>query len=298
MGRRKNEAIEFPDCWEEVKSDEWLYLMGLRAAMQDRTLKSLDEMKRNWAFFILRSRGMRFAWSGSDKRERQMILVKKCADNLSWAFSEFEQKNAEGNIYTVTDINFNSTVNLMPEIKGKWFNLYGPKNYGQDLTFGEFRHAVAAVRMYEQTKDEMHLLALCAILYRRTEIRDGAMKRREFVPELMDEYIEDCEGTEMTQITAAYFWFAAFCKHLYTEPFVIEGMEVSFAPVFQHTGGGEADGYGEQSIGLNAILFTMAESGVFGNMRETDKTPLLTVMMKLLDDKQRTDKMIREAKKR
>ena len=48
---------------------------------------------------------------------------------------------------------------------------------------------------------------------------------------------------------------------------------------------------------MNSILFSVAESGVFGNARATDDTLLLRVMMKLLDDRQRADELMRNLKK-
>ena len=51
-----------------------------------------------------------------------------------------------------------------------------------------------------------------------------------------------------------------------------------------------------QSLGMNSVLYSVAESGIFGNADATDDTLLLRVMMKLLDDKQRADEMIRNLK--
>ena len=41
-----------------------------------------------------------------------------------------------------------------------------------------------------------------------------------------------------------------------------------------------------QDLGLNSILYTVAEN--------TDHTPLLRVLLKLLDDKQRADEMMKK----
>ena len=48
---------------------------------------------------------------------------------------------------------------------------------------------------------------------------------------------------------------------------------------------------------MNSVLYSVAESGIFGNVDATDDTLLLRVMMKLLDDKQRADEMMRNLKK-
>ena len=48
---------------------------------------------------------------------------------------------------------------------------------------------------------------------------------------------------------------------------------------------------------MNSILFSMAESGVFGSIEEVDNTQLLRVLLKLLDDKQKADSLIQATKK-
>jgi hypothetical protein len=42
----------------------------------------------------------------------------------------------------------------------------------------------------------------------------------------------------------------------------------------------------------------VAESGVFGTVDDTDRAPLLRVLLKLLDDKQRADELGRRWKKK
>ena len=47
---------------------------------------------------------------------------------------------------------------------------------------------------------------------------------------------------------------------------------------------------------MNAIRFTVAESGVFGSAEQLDRTPLLQVMIKVLDDKQRAEDLLKRNK--
>ena len=63
---------------------------------------------------------------------------------------------------------------------------------------------------------------------------------------------------------------------------MIEGREVCFAPVFGQ--GGSPDEKQADNLGMLSILFTMADTGTFGNVAETDEAPLLDVMLKLLND--------------
>ena len=89
-----------------------------------------------------------------------------------------------------------------------------------------------------------------------------------------------------------YVIFAYFCEYLQTGEFIIDGSTVSFAPLFTSDGSSRPN----QSIGMNAIRFTVAESGVFGSAEQLDRTPLLQVMLKVLDDKQRAEDLLKRNK--
>ena len=93
-----------------------------------------------------------------------------------------------------------------------------------------------------------------------------------------------------------YAWFSYFCEYLFSGTFIIDGLELCFGPVFSRGRDKDARQNDVQSLGMNSILFSVAESGVFGNARATDDTLLLRVMMKLLDDRQRADELMRNLK--
>ena len=84
------------------------------------------------------------------------------------------------------------------------------------------------------------------------------------------------------QLWGIYAWFAYFCEALTTETFIIEGEEVCFAPIFEKREGvAKTEG---NSGTMAQICHTLAETHVFGTARDVDRTPLLTVMQKLLQD--------------
>lgn len=56
---------------------------------------------------------------------------------------------------------------------------------------------------------------------------------------------------------------------------------------------GDANKPIERSLGMSGILFSVAESGIFGNIEKADDTLLLRVLMKLLDDKYKADALLK-----
>lgn len=271
--------ILFPDCWEEVKPLEWLHLLKNREKLMKQPGISLQDVKREWCAYVLKNRGYRFREKVND-----MLLVDNLANTLDWMW------RTEGDAVVLA---YDSTVNLLPV----WRKLHGPMSHGADMTFGEFRHAAAAVNKYNAGQNPADLRALCAILYRPVVKGKGCAVREPFREQQMGRYMGLVGGMPEWMQWGVYAWFAYFCEYLFTETFIIDGMEVCFAPVFARSKRDSDARQGDtQSLGMNSILFSVAESGVFGNAKETDDTLLLRVMMKLLDDKQRADEMMRNLK--
>ena len=166
------------------------------------------------------------------------------------------------------------------------------------MTFGEFRQAAAVMNKYNAGQDPADLRALCAILYRRTLKDKGCILREPFRPQYMGRYMEAVRYMPDWMQWGVYAWFAYFCHYLFTGTFIIDGLELCFAPVFdRHRKSPAAQPGIIQNLGMNSVLYSVAESGIFGNVDATDDTLLLRVMMKLLDDKQRADEMMRNLKK-
>lgn len=273
------DKTEFPDCWEELRPAEWAYLMKLRHAMTARRGVSLLDVKRAWCAFVLKRRGYRFRRrSGTD----YMLLVDRLAATLGWMWVVDDEEGCVA-------LNFDSTQNLFPEWKG----LRGPASHGADLTFGEFRAATAAMNLYTQDHLPSHLLALVAVLYRRPGLGG---KRLPFDPDELPRHMRAASSMPPWLQWGVYAWLASFCLYLLRGEFVIDGQAVTFAPVFGRRDR-EAPRPSGQDLGLNSILYTVAESGVFGTAADTDRAPLLRVLLKLLDDKQRADEMMKRYKK-
>ncbi len=271
----KKKEVEFPNCWEEVLPSEWLYLLKLRYTLMIKKDIMLNDVKREWCRFVLKNRGI-----PSVNKLEYYVLLYDLADSLDWMWKESEDGSQ-------VELTFDSTQNLLPQ----WSNLRGPLDHGNDLTFGEFRAAVGVMNSYVESQDPVMLQVLCGILYRKPGKRIGkpdfdGRYREEFSQARINLYAERIRLMPAHIQWGVYAWFAYFCQYLMAEPFIIEGNEICFAPVFRREEGNDGP-RAEQSLGMNGILFSVAESGIFGNADDTDQALLLRVMMKLLDDYQR-----------
>lgn len=276
---KKKKDIEFPACWEELTSSEWMYLLRLRKKLETDNRISLLDVKREWSRFVLRGRG----FNGSFRYIDNLMIVENASKSLDWMWREHENGMIE--------LTFDSTEQLMP----KWRTYRAPKSHGADLTFGEFRQAMVMANAYTQTHKPELLTALCGILYRKSGDSKKGQYREPFCQEHIGIYANRVHQMPDHLQWGVYAWFSCFCRFLTEGIFVIDGHEVCFAPIFGRSKGDES---ADQSLGLNSILFSVAESGVFGNLQQTDESLLLRVLMKLLDDHNKAEAIKKELKQK
>lgn len=274
---KKKSIIDFPNCWEEVSTEEWVELLRLREALRTRKGIRLKDVKREWCAFTLARRGVKV------KGISAMLLVNALAETLQWMWEEDPESH-------LIALRLDTTKNLLP----RWDGLIGPLSHGADLTFGEFRAATAAAVLYEDGHLPSDLLALTASLYRPEDPATG--KKEAFNTEELPRYMKEVQRMPDWIRWGVYAWFSGFSRYLTEGDFLIDGKTVCFSPLFTREKGNASGGY--QDLGLNSILYTVAESGVFGTAADTERTPLLRVLLKLLDDKQRADEITKQYKKK
>ena len=276
----KHEAIEFPERMDELTPAEWRHALYLMELLRIRKGTTLTDVRRSLAWFVLTHRGM-----GRRQTADRLLLADKLADTLTWLF-------AWDDVTDTVYIPIDTTRQLLPEIMG----LRGPADHGADLTFGQFRLAVAAMNDYTRNHRQEALTALCAILYHRRTSRGELGRDLPFDADRMARYMHRAHRIPTSIQWGIYAWFAHFCSYLTEGRFVIDGTEVCFAPLFRATSrpsDDPAEGYG---LGLNGILFSVAESGVFGDAARVDRTPLLRVLLKLMGDLEQVEEMKRRMK--
>lgn len=270
--------IIFPDCWEEVTPSEWEYLLKIRAKLESDNRITLTDVKRAWAHFVLRSRG----WRVGFRAVESLVVLKNASESLDWMWKVHDNG--------IIELTFDSTEQLLP----KWRRFRGPKSHGADMSFGEFRHALTYCNAYTKEHQPQMLTALCGVLYRKTGDSKLGQYREPFNANLVSLYANRVYAMPDYLKWGVYAWFSYFCRFLTEGTFIIDGNEVCFAPIF---GRAKGEGNADHSLGLNSILFSVAESGVFGSVKETDDAPLLRVLLKLLDDHNKAEALRKEMKK-
>lgn len=271
--------MEIPTTWEELTTDQFCFLLKLvhdarpdDVTIGDLLLKFADHLLGEMQIIA------------PERRTQYYTLVDDIAKTLDWIFIQDEDGN-----YVM---DFCTTENLLPEISG----FLGPQSHGSDLTFGEYRLAVDMMNRYTKEKEVFFLNALCGILYRdpapgKDESDFGGSLRMKFNKHSVERYSLRFEQVPEHVKWGVYLWFSYFNRYLIDGgEFIIEGNTLSFESLFDEGGGDEI---GEGNIGLMSIVFTLADTGTFGNAEQTDETLLFPILMKLWNDKQMVEKLKR-----
>ena len=279
----KSRYIILPEVWDELSEADWRELLKFRQQLISKGMKAtLDDVRIWTARMMLKNRGVKQQTGNS----QYLVLVSQLAGSLDWLWQE-----VDGGLSLV----YRSSKNLLPKIqrgteKGHQDGI-GPLSPGADLTFGEFRQAISHLKVYEQQQEPTALCALAGLLYRPKatlqQKQEQQLLRQPYDWDSLDDKIERGRQMKPWQVWGIYAWFAFFCEYLTTGIFTIEGEDVCFAPVFGVSGNGRKESGG----GMAQICLTLAESHVFGTAKEVDRTPLLTVMLKLLQDYQTLQKL-------
>ena len=268
--RKRQRYIELPESWDELTVADWRELLKIRQQIVEHggCYSELDILTET-ARMLLKNRGVKLQLNNPN----YIQLVGQLARTLGWLW------HADGSTISLV---YKDTRNLLPRIR-EWL---GPMDHGADLMFGEFRLAMAVMKIYENNPSERDLNVLAGLLYRpeaSEELkRERGLRRWPYEWDTFEQKERRGEQIERWQVWGVYAWFAWFCEYLTTGTFIIDGEEVSFSPLFQKQESvAESKG---ASGGMSQICHTLAETHVFGTAREVDHTPLLTVMLKLLQD--------------
>lgn len=278
---KKPRYITLPENWDELTSEDWRDLLKMRQQMVQKGLKlTIDDVCIESARQLLHNRGVKLQLNN----QQYLILVSQLSKSLSWLWREVD--NGIGLVYR-------SLQNKIPVIRG-WL---GPSDYGEDLTFGEFRQAVVHMRVWDQTQNPQALQALAGLLYRPEASNEQKhlqqLRRQPYDWDSLDDKIARGRKMQLWQLWGIYAWFAYFCEYLTTGTFIVDGVEMCFAPIFQASSEKKDN---KDHGSLQQICLTLAESHVFGTAKDVDNTQLLVVMQKLLADYNTLQRMKKRVK--
>lgn len=193
-------------------------------------------------------------------------------------------------------LTFDSVANPMPVVRLGLVRLYGPGELLQDLTFGEFRHASAAINRFFRSHEPEDLDECIAFLYRRRCRKANRAGR--MVPDVDQRnargHIHRASRLKGWQKNLVMMWFAACLKYLQSGVLEINGEEVDLSKLF--AGDEKSSGI---SFGWNDLLVEVAKENTLGNIDRVDEEPLfsvLSIMWHNYKERKRNEQIIKASK--
>lgn len=194
-------------------------------------------------------------------------------------------------------IQLNSVHNFIPCICKKY---YGPADALQDVTFREYRMAHDYMRKYMIKGDEEHLNYMIAVLYRpkkrflwlRKQFRRfNGEERIPFTgnsnPNLLHQRVKKIAQLPLVIRYSIYLFMTGCEDYLATgEPMIGEN-RIKLSILYEKSEESEDT----EGIGLVGLLYSLAETKVFGSIEETDNQNLWDVMARLYQVMQNMKKM-------
>ena len=193
-------------------------------------------------------------------------------------------------------LTFDSVANPMPVVRLGLVRLYGPGELLQDLTFGEFRHASAAINRFFRSREPEDLDECIAFLYRRRCRKANRAGR--MVPDVDQRnargHIHRASRLKGWQKNLVMMWFAACLKYLQTGVLEVDGEEIDLSRLFA---GDES--HSGVSFGWNDLLVEVAKENTLGNIDRVDEEPLfsvLSIMWHNYKERKRNEQIIKASK--
>jgi hypothetical protein len=227
-------------------------------------------------------------FKNGDKIAENVNLISKLNDDF------FTDKTEKGKHFKVINLHFIN--NLIPKIKvGKGY-YYGPSDAITNTEFGEYVAALNAYSDFSNSSDLEDLNNLVSVLYRpghkdKTNLND---RRIPFDKAKTAYYSKQIENIDFKYKYAIYLFFAACQNFIVTnqELEVSGGVDVDLSLLFKQ---GKSK---EKGIGMVGVIYSLAETKVFGNADETAQQNTYDVLLRMMQTYYQAKKLERDAKNR
>lgn len=203
--------------------------------------------------------------------------------------SFFERIELEDGSYQLKIVQ-NYIDNPVPKFRPLWQTYYGPSNAFQNVKCGEYTDALRLFLEFNQSGEMNLLYELAATLYRPKKSFHFIKKhlpsydgdfRTKYNQHLLEKRIKAMKYAPIGFIYGVYLYFASM-------QIFVSGAEVPWGDKVLNlsilfSGCDAAPQIDASDIGLDSVIFAMAESGAFGDFNKMQQTPFWTMMIKMYD---------------
>ena len=267
-------TADIPSSWEEMTAEQVRHVFRLYDDSIQKEESPLTFSIRVLYYFM----GIKPSRKYIKMTYKQPLEAEKICEN-TYTLCEaclgflFDKEGDDGN----ARLSYDSIKNPLPAVRSSKFSplLTGPADLLIDLTFGEYRHASAALNTFFRTHDVADLDECITILY-RPRCKKANKAGRTVIPISHSTFSKDVARVASIptwQKNLIMMWFAACIKYLQSGQLEIDGETVDFSQLYS----GSLDRQEEFSYNMNDLLVQLSRDGVIGNMDAVDEEPLMKI---------------------
>ena len=277
-----NKIIYVPENLNECTPDQYMLFCRLIFKYQTNQINLLQFKKA--AVYVLLN-------MNESKKERNDYEAAQINANLLLLFDlvdGFFTKDKDG----VLQLKDHFTANPLPKIPTAWLNLIGPKHHFHQATFGEYVIALNIFSTYQATQDINLLYDLAAVYYRphlfglKIPFNENHISR---IAQML-------KNSDIGHIYGFYNYFSSFQNMLGTKKVYWEGKPIDFSILFTKTDGDQQPSE-INGLGMKGTSYVLAESGVFGTLKDVNQTDMWEILFRLYDMKKRNIDHLNEIKR-
>lgn len=204
---------------------------------------------------------------------------------ISMLIDTFFNKNEDGNLAIKQDFVINHTPTVTPLL----VKLYGPKARFTDVDFGQYEDALNLFQMYFRGRDQKYLYMLMATFYlpKNKKYQKDQTEKRIY---LFEKYVD------FGQVYGFFLFFGAFQEYVSSSKVLWENKIIDLSILFESKPDEKTTKSDIPGLGFKSLAFQLAESGVFGNLKELRQENLWEVLLRLYDIRKRDLDALAEAK--
>ncbi|MEI6900682.1 MAG: hypothetical protein WCL00_12455 [Bacteroidota bacterium] len=276
----KSFVVEFPSELSEMSNAQFQKYIDLVLQYDEGKIKE-DVFRSKLVQCLLDLRtGFWFRFLSPEQRDSCATNVVRLAELMDSFIEEFEKDHQVMKAFKLV-----TTRNYVPKLLG----YFGPRNGFENLTFCEYRIARNYYRQYVTTKEESYLNYLIAVLYRpaksfisfrkRFNSWDGETRSiftSNSNPLALEKRAKDISFAPFHLRYCVFLYFAGCEEFLKSGKPVVDGIELDFSRLFSNSESSD-----KANVGMIGLLFTLSESGVFGNIEQTDNQNLWDVLVRV-----------------
>jgi hypothetical protein len=264
LNTRNSKSISFASELEELTPEQYMFYLDLVLQQMVGQIADPDVIKRKLFAYLT---DLRVSWKMKlYPPDVEEAIWSALTDKINLLDSFFDIEEVEGkNVYKM---HVKCGVNLLPT----WKNYKGPANMLSDITWGQFKICLNALKMIiqaEETRDikeiEIHTLDIFRALY-KLKTRNSKLIT---IPD--------------TVLFHAQTYFSYVYELITTVPIPINGEDIDFSILWKPDKDEKSNE--EDKSGWLGISFSIAESGVFGDYRDVEEENMYNVLVYLYKQK-------------